>query len=84
MKIFQYVPERRGYIFKGWNAKKDGSENLKYICIGGSWRSSNDESSQFDKDGLIEGRNGLQILHCMQLGKDPNYSETRKLRLQAV
>lgn len=24
MKIFQYVPERRGYIFKGWNAKKDG------------------------------------------------------------
>ncbi len=32
MKIFQYVPERAGYKFEGWNSKKDGSGNdCKYI-----------------------------------------------------
>ena len=80
MKIFQYVPERRGYIFKGWNAKKDGSgESLKYMYWG-SWRSSNDESSQFDKDGLIEGRNVFtNITLYATWEKDPNYSETREI-----
>ena len=78
MKIFQYVPERRGYIFKGWNAKKDGSgESYMYW---GSWRSSNDESSQFDKDGLIEGRNVFtNITLYATWEKDPNYSETREI-----
>ena len=80
MKIFQYVPERRGYIFKGWNAKKDGSgESLKYMYWG-SWRSSNDESSQFDKDGLIEGRNVFTNITLYAVWeKDPNYSETREI-----
>ena len=32
MKIFQYVPERAGYKFEGWNSKKDGSGyDCKYI-----------------------------------------------------
>lgn len=77
MKIFQYVPERRGYIFKGWNAKKDGSgESLKYMYWG-SWRSSNDESSQFDKDGLSEDGNVYTNITLYAVWeKDPNYSES--------
>lgn len=80
MKIFQYVPERRGYIFKGWNAKKDGSgESLKYMYWG-SWRNSNDESSQFDKDGLSEDGNVFtNITLYATWEKDPNYSETREI-----
>lgn len=32
MKLFQYVPERAGYKFEGWNSKKDGSgKDCKYI-----------------------------------------------------
>lgn len=32
MKIFQYVPERAGYKFEGWNSKKDGSgKDCKYL-----------------------------------------------------
>lgn len=76
MKIFQYVPERRGYIFKGW----DGSgESLKYMYWG-SWRNSNDESSQFDKDGLSEDGNVFtNITLYATWEKDPNYSETREI-----
>ena len=80
MKIFQYIPERRGYIFKGWNAKKNGSgDYLKYMYWG-SWRNSNDESSKFDKDGLIEDGNVYTNITLYAVWeKDPNYSETREI-----
>lgn len=80
MKIFQYIPERRGYIFKGWNAKKNGSgDYLKYMYWR-SWRNSNDESSKFDKDGLIEDGNVYTNITLYAVWeKDPNYSETREI-----
>ena len=55
MSIFQYVPERAGYVFKGWNSKKDGSgKNYKYMY----WRSwSADGGTEFVRDTMIESKN---------------------------
>ena len=51
MAIFHYIPVKYGYIFKGWNNKKDGRGNYyKYIY----WRSwIGREDSKFDLDGKI-------------------------------
>lgn len=60
MAIFHYIPVRYGYIFKGWNSKKDGSgDNYKYIHWS-SWRKT--EDSKFDFDGEIQGRDAYTNL----------------------
>ena len=44
MPIFQYVPVREGYTFKGWSNKKDGSGKYYKYMYWGSWR--NDGTSE--------------------------------------
>lgn len=49
MAIFQYVPIRKGYTFKGWNSKIDGSgKYYKYMY----WRNWFKDSEGFDVDTL--------------------------------
>ena len=56
MKLFQYVPERAGYKFEGWNSKKDGlGENCKYIYWG-KWSSKEYDIAKLndsDYDGYL-------------------------------
>ena len=60
MSLLPYVPEREGYIFNGWNTKKDGSgKNYKYIY----WRiwDKNDETDrEFEKDTLTTEESGYE------------------------
>lgn len=63
MSLLPYVPVRNGYIFNGWNAKKDGSgKNYKYLY----WREwdkenwDNDRESEFERDGLITEDSGYE------------------------
>ena len=52
MSVFQYVPERAGYKFSGWNTKIDGSgKTVNYIY----WRAwSQDGSDEYEKSDLDE------------------------------
>ena len=52
MSLFQYVPERVGYKFLGWNMKADGSgKMLNYIY----WRAwDKDGSDEYEKSDLDE------------------------------
>ena len=52
MPIFHYIPERKGYTFKGWNTKKDGSGTFCTFMYWGSWRA--DDKKEFERDSLIE------------------------------
>ena len=76
MKIFQYIPERKGYIFNGWNSKEDGSgKDYKYMY----WRDWKYGESDFEKDGLIENTNRYRnITLYATWTKDPNYFEGTK------
>lgn len=63
MSLLPYVPVRNGYIFNGWNSKKDGSgKNYKYLY----WREwdkenwDNDRESEFERDGLITEDSGYE------------------------
>ena len=57
MSLLPYVPTRSGYTFNGWNAKKDGSGNYKYLY----WREwDKDRESEFERDGLITNDNGYE------------------------
>lgn len=63
MSLLPYVPVRNGYIFNGWNSKKDGSgKNCKYLY----WREwdkenwDNDRESEFERDGLITEDSGYE------------------------
>lgn len=63
MSLLPYVPVRNGYIFNGWNAKKDGSgKNYKYLY----WREwdkenwDNDRESEFERDDLITEDGGYE------------------------
>ena len=73
MPIFHYIPERKGYTFKGWNTKKDGSgKNYEYMDWS-SWRNASDVS-EFDKDSLIESKNvyaNLTLYATWEGGSDP-------------
>lgn len=78
MPIFHYIPERKGYTFKGWNTKKDGSgKNYEYMDWS-SWRNASDVS-EFDKDSLIESRNvyaNLTLYATWEGGSDPTTEGT--------
>lgn len=76
MKIFQYIPERKGYIFNGWNSKEDGSKkDYKYMY----WRDWKYGESDFEKDGLIENTGMYRnITLYATWAKDPNYFEGTK------
>lgn len=73
MPIFHYIPERKGYTFKGWNTKKDGSgKNYEYMDWS-SWRNTSDVS-EFEKDSLIESKNvyaNLTLYATWEGGSDP-------------
>lgn len=49
--IFHYIPVKYGYIFKGWNNKKDGRGNYYKYMYWRSWRGR--EDSEFDLAGKI-------------------------------
>ena len=51
MAIFHYIPVKYGYIFKGWNNKKDGRGNYYKYMYWRSWRGR--EDSEFDLAGKI-------------------------------
>lgn len=51
MAIFHYIPVKYGYIFKGWNNKKDGRGNYYKYMYWSSWRGR--EDSEFDLAGKI-------------------------------
>lgn len=54
MPIFHYIPERKGFKFKTWNTKKDGSgHDYKYMY----WKNWSTEENGFDKDSLTEDGN---------------------------
>lgn len=54
-------------------------KSLKYMYWG-SWRSSNDESSQFDKDGLIGRKKCIYKYYIVcNLGERSELSETREI-----
>lgn len=78
MPIFHYIPERKGYKFKGWNTKKDGSgKNYEYMDRS-SWRNASDVS-EFEKDSLIESRNvyaNLTLYATWEGGSDPTTEGT--------
>lgn len=76
MKIFQYIPERKGYLFKGWNSQKDGSgKDYKYMYHG-AWRYG---ETEFETDGLIENTGMYRnITLYATWAKDPNYFEGTK------
>lgn len=78
MPIFHYIPERKGYKFKGWNTKKDGSgKNYEYMDRS-SWRNTSDVS-EFEKDSLIESRNvyaNLTLYATWEGGSDPTTEGT--------
>lgn len=76
MKIFQYIPERKGYIFNGWNSKEDGlGKDYKYMY----WRDWKYGESDFEKDGLIENTGTYRnITLYATWAKDPNYFEGTK------
>lgn len=50
MPIFQFVPERAGYTFKGWNSSKDGTGKFYKYMYWGNWR--NDGESVFERDTI--------------------------------
>ena len=78
MPIFHYIPERKGYTFKGWNTKKDGSgKNYEYMDWN-SWRNTSDVS-EFEKDSLIESKNvyaNLTLYATWEGGSDPTTEGT--------
>ena len=78
MPIFHYIPERKGYTFKGWNTKKDGSgKNYEYMDWS-SWRSTSDVS-EFEKDSLIENGSvyaNLTLYATWEGGSEPKDEET--------
>ncbi len=60
MPIFQYVPVREGYTFKGWSNKKDGSGKYYKYMYWGSWR--NDGTSEFERETLNEEKSLYKTL----------------------
>lgn len=65
MSLLPYVPERKGYIFNGWNSKQDGSgKNYKYIY----WRRwDKDDTDDLNKDTIIRNENGAEYYQNVTL-----------------
>ena len=65
MSLLPYVPERKGYIFNGWNSKQDGSgKNYKYIY----WRRwDKDDKDDLDRDTVIKNANGAEYYQNVTL-----------------
>lgn len=86
MAIFHYIPERKGYKFKGWNSKKDGSgKDYKYMY----WRSwRNEEStSEFDKDSLSEDKiiyNNLTLYANWEKQADSTETEQPVKKIESI
>lgn len=70
MKLFQYVPERAGYKFEGWNSKKDGlGENCKYIYWG-KWSSKEYDIAKLN-DSNYDGYLTLYAKWTKLSGEEP-------------
>ena len=65
MSLLPYVPERKGYIFNGWNSKQDGSgKNYKYIY----WRRwDKDDKDDFNRDTIIKNELGAEYYQNITL-----------------
>ena len=65
MSLLPYVPERKGYIFNGWNSKQDGSgKNYKYIY----WRRwDKDDKDDFKRDTIIKNELGAECYQNVTL-----------------
>lgn len=65
MSLLPYIPVREGYIFNGWNSKKDGSgDNFKYIY----WRLwDNDGKADVEKDTIIKNELGAEYYQNVTL-----------------
>ena len=65
MSLLPYVPERKGYIFNGWNSKQDGSgKNYKYIY----WRRwDKDDEDDLNRDTIIKNELGAEYYQNVTL-----------------
>ena len=61
MPIFHYVPERKGYTFKGWNTKKDGSGKCYQYVYFRMW-SEDREYEDLERDTFIESESKYKNL----------------------
>ncbi len=60
MSLLPYIPVRDGYIFNGWNTKKDGSgENYNYVYWR-FWDIDEKTDKEFEKDTKIKEENGYE------------------------
>ena len=65
MSLLPYIPERKGYIFNGWNSKQDGSgKNYKYIY----WRRwDKDDKDNLNRDTIIKNEFGAEYYQNVTL-----------------
>ncbi len=65
MLLLPYVPERKGYIFNGWNSKQDGSgKNYTYMY----WRRwDKDDKEDLNRDTIIRNANGAEYYQNVTL-----------------
>ena len=60
MSLLPYIPVREGYIFNGWNTKKDGSgDNYNYVYWR-FWDIDEKTDKEFEKDTKIKEESGYE------------------------
>lgn len=80
MPIIQYVPERKGYIFKGWNTKKEGFGKAQEYMAWEYWKSRYNEID-FEKSNFdAETSTYKNIKLYAMWEKNPNFDDEETIK----
>lgn len=80
MPIIQYVPERKGYIFKGWNTKKEGFGKTQEYMMWEYWKSRCNEID-FEKSNYNDENSTYKNIKLYAIWeKNPNFDDEETIK----
>lgn len=80
MPIIQYVPERKGYIFKGWNPKKEGFGKTQVYMMWEYWKSRYNEID-FEKSNYNDENSTYKNIKLYAIWeKNPNFDDEETIK----